>query len=69
MNIVIALKVAGLCYLTVGMNRISEQLNEYLLKTTKTDLNKLSFSGCELELKMKLLKLLTRVKCLRPTSR
>ena len=38
MNIMITLKVAGLCYLTVGMNHISEQLNEYLLKTTKTSL-------------------------------
>ena len=39
MNIVITLQVAGLCYLTVGMNHISEQLNEYLLKTTQTGLN------------------------------
>ena len=38
MNIVITLQVAGLCYLTVGMNHISEQLNEYLLKTMKTGL-------------------------------
>ena len=38
MNIVITLQVAGLCYLTVGMNHISEQLNEYFLKTTNTGL-------------------------------
>ena len=38
MNIVITLQVVGLCCLTVGMNHISEQLNEYLLNTTKTGL-------------------------------
>ena len=38
MNIMITLYVAGLCYLTVGMNYISDQLNEYLLKTTKAGL-------------------------------
>ena len=38
MNIVITVQVAGLCYLTVGMNHISEKLNQYLLKTTKTGL-------------------------------
>ena len=36
MNIVITLQVAGLYYPTVSMNHISEQLSEYLLKTTKT---------------------------------
>ena len=38
MNIVITIYVAGLYYLTAGMNHISEQLNEYLLKTSKTGL-------------------------------
>ena len=38
MSIMITFQVAGLCYLTVGMNYISEQLNEYLFKTTKTGL-------------------------------
>ena len=35
MTIVITFQVAGLCYLTVGINHISEQLNTYRLKTTK----------------------------------
>ena len=35
MNIVITLQVAGLCHLTVGMNHISEHLNEYPLKPQK----------------------------------
>ena len=34
-NIVITLYAAGLCNLNVGMNHISEHLNEYPLKTTK----------------------------------
>ena len=45
MNIVItALQAAGLCYLTVGMNHISEHLNEYILwKPQKLVQNIISF--------------------------
>ena len=46
--------------LTVGMNHISEHLNEplYPLKTTKTGSKYDQLSkGCDLELKMELLKL------------
>ena len=42
-NTVITLYVAGLRYLTVAMNHIPEQLNEYLLKTTKTGLKQNQF--------------------------
>ena len=57
MNIVITLWVAGLCYLTVGMNHISEQLNEYLLKTIKTGLKHNQFQWVWFRIKNEIAKI------------
>ena len=56
-NIVITLSVAGLCYLTVGMNHIPKQLNEYLLKTTKIGSKHNQFSWVRFRIKNEIVKI------------